>query len=264
MATNRITQTLELLKGRGHKALIGYLTAGDPDMATSERHMRTALENGVDILELGVPFSDPTADGPIIQAAGQRALRAGATLHQILELAGRLRQSFTAPMVLFSYANPLLAYGYDKVCAAAAAAGLDGLLVVDMPLEEAAELRPHLQRHGLLHIQLVAPTTPPARAQAILAQAAGFVYYISVKGVTGTRADLAADLGAHIAELRQYTAQPIAVGFGISNGSQARAAAAHADAVVVGSALVRAAQEDRLADLVRELAAALRGPTAAD
>ena len=258
---NRIISTLDALRRQEKKALIAYLTAGDPDLETSECNIRTAFDNGVDILELGFPFSDPTADGPTIQAASQRALRSGTTLNKILGLARRLRASYEMPIVLFSYANPLWIYGYARICADAAAAGIDGLLVVDMPFEESSELRKHMQQHGLLFIQLVAPTTPMTRVEEILAQANGFVYYILVKGVTGAREQLDSTVGAHIAELRQRTKLPIAVGFGISNGRQAREAAAYADAVVVGSALIRAAQAGKLAPLVRELAAAVHGHT---
>ncbi len=256
---NRITQTFQTLRRQGRKALIGYLTAGDPDLPTSERNIRLALANGVDLLEIGVPFSDPTADGPAIQAAGQRALKAGTNLKKILGLAARLRRSFKAPLILFSYANPLFRYGYDKLCRDAKRAGLDGLLVVDLPYEESTELRGLMQRHGLLFIQLIAPTTSPARVRRLLAQADGFVYYILVKGVTGVRKRLTPSIKQNIDRLRTCTDLPIAAGFGISDGAQARAAARHADAVVVGSALVEAASKGRLAKLVRELAAAIHG-----
>lgn len=254
---------------QGRKALIGYLTAGDPDLKTSERNIRLALANGLDILELGVPFSDPTADGPVIQAAGQRALASGANLKQILAMAARLRRSFKTPMILFSYANPLFRYGYNALCRDAARAGIDGLLVVDLPYEESAELRTPMKRHGLLFIQLIAPTTSPERARRLLAEADGFVYYILVKGVTGLRkrrvlppqADppMAENTKKNIDRLRTCTDLPIAAGFGIGDGAQAREAARHADAVVVGSALVEAARKGRLAELVRELAAAVHG-----
>lgn len=256
---NRITTTLEVLKGQGKKALIGYLTVGDPDLAASERNIRTAIENGVDIMELGVPFSDPTADGPTIQEAGQRALRAGTTLKKVMDLARHLRSGHDTPMVLFSYANPLCHYGYERLCADAAACGIDGLLVVDMPFEESEELRQYMRPHGLLLIQLIAPTTSLERAEKILAQADGFVYYILVKGITGAREQLDTSVGAHVAELRKRIHIPVAVGFGISNGRQAREAAALADAVVVGSALVQAARDGKLAALVRELAQAVHG-----
>jgi tryptophan synthase alpha chain len=254
---NRMGRTFERLHREGRKALVGFLMAGDPDIGTSEQHCRTALENGVDILELGVPFSDPTADGPVIQAAGQRALAAGTTLTQVLGMAARLRKDYEAPIVLFGYVNPLFSRGYARVCEEAAGAGVDALLVVDLPFEESGELRPHLDRHGLDFITLIAPTTPEERLRMILKDARGFVYYIMVKGVTGTRVRLAADVSHHLARLKQHTTLPVAAGFGVSSGEQARAAAQHADGVVVGSALVKAAQEKRLAELVRELRQAL-------
>ena len=256
---NRITQTFQTLRRQGRKALIGYLTTGDPDLKTSERNIRLALANGLDILELGVPFSDPTADGPAIQAAGQRALASGTNLKQILSLAARLRRSFKAPMILFSYANPLFRYGYAKLCRDAERAGIDGFLVVDLPFEEADELRAPMKRHGLLFIQLIAPTTSPERSRRLLAEADGFVYYILVKGVTGVRKRLVLNTKKNIDRLRTCTDLPIAAGFGISNGAQARKAARHADAVVVGSALVEAAGAGHLAKLVRELSTAVHG-----
>lgn len=254
---NRITRTFQTLRRQGRKALIGYLTAGDPNLPNSERNMRLALANGVDLLEIGIPFSDPTADGPAIQAAGQRALKAGTNLKKILGLAARLRRSFKTPLILFSYANPLFRYGYDALCRDAKHAGIDGLLVVDLPYEESAELRKTMKRHGLLFIQLIAPTTSPERVRRLLAQADGFVYYILVKGVTGARKQLTPKIKFNIDRLRTCTDLPIAAGFGISNGAQARVAAQHADAVVVGSALVEAASKGRLAKLVRELAAVI-------
>ncbi|MDP2990156.1 MAG: tryptophan synthase subunit alpha [Kiritimatiellota bacterium] len=256
---NRITQTFQTLRRQDRKALIGYLTTGDPDLKTSERNIRTALANGLDILELGVPFSDPTADGPAIQAAGQRALASGTNLKQILAMAARLRRSFKTPMILFSYANPLFRYGYAALCRDAARAGIDGFLVVDLPFEESAELRAPMKRHGLLFIQLIAPTTSPERARRLLAAADGFVYYILVKGVTGARKRLVLSIKKNIDRLRTCTDLPIAAGFGINDGAQARVAARHADAVVVGSALVEAARAGRLAELIRELAAAVHG-----
>ncbi len=256
---NRITGMFEAAKKEGRKALVGYLTAGDPDLVASERAMRAALENGVDLLEIGVPFSDPTADGPAIQAAGARALKAGATLGGIIGMAGRLRAASEAPMILFSYANPLFHYGYERVADAALAAGVDGFLVVDMPFEESGEFEPILAARGLCLIPLVAPTTPEQRMREILRNAGGFVYYIMVKGVTGRRTDVPPDVKEHIEALRRCTKLPIAAGFGVGNAAQAKAAAAHADAVVVGSALVEAAARGRLEELVRELAGAIRG-----
>lgn len=256
---NRIGATFEKLRQEGRKGLVGYLTAGDPDPEKSEAHVRCALENGVDVLELGVPFSDPTADGPTIQAASQRALASGMTVEKVLRMVESLRRDFDTPIVLFGYANPFFRYGYEVLCAEAASAGVDAFLVVDLPCEEAKPMRKHLDKNGLCLIPLIAPTTPLERAAEILAHADGFVYYIMVTGVTGARDELAAGLPEHVAGVRTCTDLPIAVGFGISNGEQARQAGRHADAVVVGSALVRAAQAGTLVPLVRELRAAL-GP----
>ena len=253
----RIEQTFERLHKQGKKALVGFLMAGDPDLETSEQSCRTALENGVDILELGVPFSDPTADGPVVQAAGQRALAAGTTLSKVLGMAKRLRKDYAAPIVLFGYVNPLFSHGYARVSEEAAGAGVDALLVVDLPFEESGELREHLDRQGLAFITLVAPTTPEDRLRMILKGARGFVYYIMVKGVTGTRTVLATDVAGHLARLKKVTSLPVVAGFGVSSGTQARDAAQYAEGVVVGSALIKAAEENRLAGFVKELRQAL-------
>lgn len=250
---NRLDDKFAELKAAGRKGLVGYMTAGDPDAETSYRDLRTVVDGGVDVLELGVPFSDPTADGPTIQAAALRALANGMNLAKCLELVRRLRKDTSIPIILFGYANPFFRYGYAKLCADAAAAGVDGLLVVDLPFEESDELRVHMDAHDLALIPLIAPTTPKARAAEILKSARGFVYYIMVTGVTGARTTVAVDIAAHTAALRACTDLPIAAGFGVSNGAQARRAAEAADAVVVGSALVRAAREGSLAALVKEL-----------
>ncbi len=256
---NRIDRCFEQLKTQGRKGLVGYLTAGDPDMETSERDIRMALDAGVDILELGVPFSDPTADGPVIQAAAQRALASGTSLQAILEMVARLREDYPRqPMVLFGYTNPFFRYGYELLCADAAGVGIDGLLTVDLPFEESHELRQYTEPQDLAFIPLIAPVTPRERMARILKASSGFVYYIMVTGVTGAREALAANLQERMQVLRAVTDLPVAAGFGVGSGAQARAIAAHADAVVVGSALVKAARERRLDALVRELAAALR------
>lgn len=254
---NRIGTTFERLRREGNKGLVGYLTAGDPDLETSERNIRDAIEAGLDVLELGVPFSDPTADGPTIQAAAHRALAAGMTPRTCLGLVERLRRDYDLPIILFGYLNPFFIYGYESLCADAAAAGVDGFLAVDLPAEERAELDEPARAAGLDLIPLVAPTTPPERLPLVLDGVRGFVYYVMVKGVTGARAATAVDVDEHVATLREYTDLPIAVGFGVSDGPQAAAAGRAADAVVVGSALVRAASEGRVAPLVRELASAL-------
>ena len=254
---NRITKKFEELKKAGRKGLIGYLTAGDPNPAESEKNIRVAIESGLDILELGVPFSDPTADGPTIQQATYRALAAGMNVRKALQMVASLRRDFDLPIILFGYTNPFFRYGYEKICADAAKAGVDGMLVVDLPFEEQDELASHMERNGLFLIPLIAPTTPKARAAMILEKAQGFMYYIMVTGVTGVRDELAADVARHEGELRECTDLPIAVGFGVSNGEQARGAAKSADAVVAGSALIQAACEGKLEILVRELSNAL-------
>jgi tryptophan synthase alpha chain len=254
---NRIEQKFQELKKAGRKGLVGYLTAGDPSPEESERNIRAAIESGLDVLELGMPFSDPTADGPTIQAASHRALKAGMTLPRALQMVRDLRRDCDVPIVLFGYVNPLFRRGYARVCAEAAEAGVDGMLVVDLPFEEKDELCAHLDRSGVFFIPLVAPTTSTARAAKVLLRAQGFVYYIMVKGVTGARQGLAADLASQVSRLRGCTRLPIAVGFGIQGGEQARAAAQAADAVVVGSALVEAARKGTLGALVKELRQAL-------
>ena len=256
---NRIDQRFVELKAAGRKGLVGYLTAGDPTLEQSEAAIREALTAGVDVLELGVPFSDPTADGPTIQAAAKRALDGGTTLVGVLAMVRRLRADFDTPIVLFGYANPFLAYGYERLCADAAAAGVDGFLVVDLPYEEVGELKPFADAAGLHVIPLVAPTTPPERMSEILASAGGFVYYIMVTGVTGARVAMADDVAERVALVRAATDLPVAVGFGVSNGAQAAQVGAGADAVVVGSALVKAATQGELGPLVEELATALHG-----
>ena len=254
---SRFEQTFERLAVEGRKALVGFLVAGDPDMETSERHCREALASGVDILELGMPFSDPTADGPVIQAAGRRSLAAGTTVARVLTMAKRLRHESLAPIVLFGYVNPFFSYGYERLAQDAADAGVDAFLVVDLPFEESGEFKCHLDRVGLDFITLIAPTTPAGRLKTILKDARGFVYYIMVKGVTGARTEVSADVSGHLARLKKHTRLPVAAGFGVSNGPQAREAARHAEGVVVGSALVKAADEGRLPDLVTEIRQAL-------
>ena len=254
---SRIDTTFQRLRQAGRKGLIGYLTAGDPDLETSLKDLRSAIASGIDLLELGVPFSDATADGPTIQEASQRALASGMTVGGALDIVRELRRDQELPIVLFGYANPFYRYGFERLARDAAGAGADGLLVVDMPFEESTELRRCLKAAGLAFIYLAAPTTPPDRARLMLRDATGFVYYIMVTGVTGARDDLAPDVAEHVATLRRCTSLPVAVGFGISRGEQARAAGAAADAVVVGSALIKAARDGRLAALVDELRAGL-------
>ena len=237
--TGRIEAKFSGLKQKGRKAFVAYLTAGDPDLATTAELIPALEAAGVDILEIGVPFSDPTADGPAIQAASQRALKKGATLEKILKMIGALRRFSGIPIVLFGYYNPILSYGPERFASDAAAAGVDGILVVDLPPEEADELRRYTDPAGLAFISLIAPTTDSERARKILRRAMGFVYYISITGVTGTAVPSPDDVKRDVERLKAMTDLPIAVGFGISTPDQAAAMAPLADGVVVGSALVR-------------------------
>jgi len=254
---NRIDARMEALRAAGRKGFVAFLTAGDPEPVQSEADIRAALDHGVDILELGVPFSDPTADGPVIQAASLRAVAQGMNLEKVLDLVRRLRQDYDQPIVLFGYVNLFFRYGYERLARDAAAAGVDGILVVDLPYEERGEIAGHLAAHGLHRIALAAPTTPTERLRLILSDAGGFVYYIMVTGVTGARQSVREDLGSRLAVLRSVTDLPVAVGFGVSDGSQAAAVAAAADAVVVGSALITAAREGRLVEVVQDIRAGI-------
>lgn len=240
---SRIELTMEALRQRGEKALITYLTVGDPDLATSERVIHALVEGGADLLELGFPFSDPMADGPTIQAAAERSLAAGTTLRGVLELVARVRQHTNVPIVLMGYFNPVFRYGAEVFARDAAAAGVDGLLLVDLPPEEADELHPRLKSAGIDLITLLAPTTPDERVIRLAGQAEGFLYYVSMTGVTGTQKVDASAIAATVARVRRASPVPVAVGFGVTTPEDARAVAAFADAVVVGSALVKVIAE---------------------
>jgi tryptophan synthase alpha chain len=235
----RIEVRFEALKKEGRKAFVAYLTAGDPDLKTTAKLIPALEAAGVDIVEIGVPFSDPTADGTAIQAASQRALKQGVTLAKILAMIASLRRKSEIPIVLFGYYNPILSYGPEKFAADAKRSGVDGLLVVDLPPEEADELRRYTDPAGLAFITLIAPTTDPVRVAKILRGAAGFVYFISVTGVTGSAAPRTEDIRNGLAGIKRMTTLPIAVGFGISTPEQAAVIAPLADGIVVGSALIR-------------------------
>jgi tryptophan synthase alpha chain len=235
----RIEERFKALKKEGRKAFVVYVTAGYPDLEATANLIPGLEAAGVDIVEIGVPFSDPTADGPIIQAASQRALKQGTTLEKILAMIASLRRTSGIPIVLFGYYNPILSYGAEKFAADAAASGVDGILVVDLPPEESDELRHYTDPAGLAFITLIAPTTDPKRARKILRGAAGFVYFISVTGVTGTAAPRTKEIRRDLMRIKRMTTLPIAVGFGISTPEQAAAIAPLADGVVVGSAMVR-------------------------
>lgn len=265
---DRIQAIFEQCRQENRKALVAYVTVGNPDLPTSEKLIENVIESGADIIELGVPFSDPMADGPVIQKAGQVALKAGTTLAGIIEIAGRISKKYPAvPLVLFSYYNVLLAYGMDKLGEACRSNGIDAWLVVDVPLEEREEIQPMADKYGISLIPLIAPTTPLDRAEKILSGVRGFVYYITVKGVTGARAQLPPELAGRLEEIRKISPIPVVAGFGIASPEMAAVTARHADGIVVGSALVRIMDDvpDReqglkaSADFVAGLAKALRG-----
>ena len=219
--------------------LVVYLTAGDPDLATTREIALAAIDNGADVIELGVPFSDPLADGPVIQRASERAVARGTRLSDVLALAKELRTARPeCGLVLFSYLNPVVRMGLKRFCAAARDAGADGVLLTDMIVEEAVEYLAEMQANDLAPIFLAAPTSPDARLKAIGEASKGFVYAISRVGITGTRDTVASDAPALVARLRQFTKLPIAVGFGISNAAHVKAVGEFADAAIVGSALV--------------------------
>ena len=225
-------------------AFIPYLTAGDPDLGTTVRLLEALTLGGADIIELGVPFSDPIADGPVNQRAAVRALAAGTTLSGILDLVAGCREKLGVPVVLFTYFNPILARGVESFAEQAAASGVDGVLCVDLPPEEAAgELQPALLCAGVAPVFLLAPTSTRAREKAVAAASKGFVYYVSRTGVTGTREELEPDLVRHAKQLRRRLKLPLAVGFGISTPEQVEVVGRVADGVVVGSALVRIVEE---------------------
>jgi tryptophan synthase alpha chain len=261
-AHGRITAKFAELRARDEAALIPFIVAGDPNLDRTAELVLELEARGADLIELGVPFSDPMADGPANQRAAARGLAAGATLSAILSMVTELRRRTEIPMILFGYYNPIFRYGCDRLCADAARAGIDGLLVVDLPPEEAQELARPARATALEIIYLLAPTTPLERGRVIARSASGFLYYVSVAGVTGARTDLAQDLRANVRELRTVTSLPIGVGFGISTAAQAREVATFADAVVVGSAISLMietyAHSDQLVEIVGDFAATLK------
>ena len=240
MTATRIARRFAALKSEGRAGLVTYIMAGDPDPATSLALLRGLPEAGADLIEFGMPFSDPMADGPAIQAAGLRALKAGMTLRGTLDLVRQFRAANDAtPIILMGYYNPIYRYSVAPFLADAKAAGVDGLIVVDLPPEEDEELcRPALAA-GIDFIRLTAPTTDEARLPVVLDRASGFVYYVSIAGITGTKSAEAADVALAVARLRRHTDLPVAVGFGIKTPAQAEAVARVADAAVVGTALVQ-------------------------
>jgi tryptophan synthase alpha chain len=238
--TSRIARRFAALRTEGRAGLAAFLTAGDPDPETSARLFAELAPAGADLIEIGMPFSDPMADGPVIQEAGQRALRQGMNLRRTLSLVQRLRGADEAtPIVLMGYYNPIYRYGAEAFSRDAVAAGVDGVIVVDLPPEEDAELAGPARAAGLDLVRLATPTSDEKRLPRILEHASGFIYYVAVAGITGTRSADAAEVAAAVTRLRRFTDLPIAVGFGIRTAEQAAAVARAADAAVVGTALVQ-------------------------
>lgn len=251
---NRIDETFARLRSAREKGFIAYIGAGDPDLAATARLAVEFEKAGVDIIELGVPFSDPLADGLVNQLAAQRGLESGTTPKKVLEMVRQARERVSVPIVLYVYFNLLHRFGLERFVAAAAAAGIDGLLILDLPPEESMNYEALMAAAGLCPIYLVAPTTPDERIALIAPRARGFIYYVSREGVTGMQAKVSESIAAMTEKIRRHAALPIAVGFGISNPEQARLVAAHAEAVVVGSAIVNEiARHGRSSELVREV-----------
>jgi tryptophan synthase alpha chain len=271
--SGRIRARFDALKAEGRGGLVTFLTAGDPDFETSAEILAGLAGAGTDLIELGIPFSDPMADGPAIQLANQRALAQGMTLQRTLELVRVLRRSDErTPVVLMGYFNPIYSYGVERFLEDARAAGVDGLIVVDLPPEEDPELCVPALKTGLNFIRLAAPTTDDKRLPAVLTNTSGFLYYVSIAGITGTRAAAEREVSEAVQRLKRHTDLPVAVGFGIKTPDQAAAIARVSDAAVVGSALVEAIQDNLDADgrptggcvqaaldTVRGLAAGVRG-----
>jgi tryptophan synthase alpha chain len=273
----RIDRRFAELKREGRAGLVTFITVGDPDYETSLAILKKLPQAGADIIELGMPFSDPMADGLAIQASSQRALQAGHTMKNTLSAVKSFRENDNStPLVLMGYYNPIYVYPVDRFVADAVAAGADGLIVVDVPPEEDAELRPAATAAGLSFIRLATPTTDAKRLPAVLANTSGFVYYVSIAGITGTKAPDLAEVAGHVGRIKTHTDLPIAVGFGIKTEEQVSKLARVAEGVVVGSALVTAiaesldkdghatrATERDVLGLVERLAAALRRPAEA-
>ncbi|MCS7178141.1 MAG: tryptophan synthase subunit alpha [Anaerolineae bacterium] len=265
---DRIAGVFATTRGQGRAALMPYLTLGYPSPEMTVPLIRAVIGAGADMLELGIPFSDPLADGPTIQRATHRALQQGMTVARCLEMVAALRQEgVSVPLVLMSYYNPILAYGEAAFCRAAQEVGADGLIVPDLPPEEGAALESGCRSHGLALVYLLAPTSTPKRIRLVAERSAGFIYLVSVTGTTGAREHLPPDLEAFIQRVRAVTEKPLAVGFGIASREQARAVGALADGVIVGSALIQVVEQGGIAGasaFVADLRSALnctgRGP----
>ena len=258
---SRIEEVFAGLRASGRRGLVPYITAGDPHPRHTVSLMHALVEGGADLIELGVPFSDPMADGPVIQLACERALAHGTNLAQVIAMVAQFRRrDRTTPVVLMGYLNPIESMGLEAFARRASAAGVDGVLVVDLSVEEAPDFAPALRAHGLDCIFLVAPTSPPARIEAISREGSGYLYYVSLKGVTGARSLDVGQVRRKLAEIRRHTRLPVAVGFGVRDAKTAAQVGAVADAVIVGSALVSeiARKSSRPAGLAQTLSGKLR------
>ncbi|MFH1626028.1 MAG: tryptophan synthase subunit alpha [Pseudomonadota bacterium] len=240
----RISKVFQKLRSRHGKALIPYITAGDPSLELTKKLIVQLEESGADMIELGVPFSDPMADGPTIQRASERALANNVSLKDVLDLVGEIRMYTEIPIILFGYYNSFFIYGAEKFAKDAEHAGVDGVLVLDLPPEEADELKVYIDKAGLDIIFLLAPTSTEDRISLITKKASGFIYYVSVTGVTGARTSLDLHIEEHVSKVKQFTDLPVAVGFGISTPEQASMVATWADGVIVGSAIVKTIEEN--------------------
>jgi tryptophan synthase alpha chain len=257
----RISQLFSDLKQRGKKGLVAYLTAGDPTPDRTPALVEALVRGGADLIELGVPFSDPVGDGPVIQRAGERALAAGTTLKRVLQIASEIRERSDVPLLLFTYLNPLVRYGFDRLACDAKACGIDGCLLIDAGIEEAGEYVTTMRANNLDTVFLAAPTSTPQRMKRIAEYSSGFVYLVSRTGVTGERESLSGQAGPLVAAMRAVTTLPLAVGFGISKPEHVAELGATVEAVVVGSAIVRMIERNvdnpslelQLESFVREL-----------
>ena len=262
---NRIDQRFAKLREEGGTALIPFLTAGDPDLETSEALILTMAEAGADIIEIGVPFSDPTAEGPTIQRSSKRALDQGTSLRGILQMVSRLRDRVEQPLVLMGYANPIHAMGAEAFATAAAEVGVDGIIIPDLTPEDGAPYLDPSRKAGIHPILLAAPTTRPGRLEMLVRETRGFLYYVSLQGVTGARSDLAQGIEAKVKQAQALSEMPVCVGFGIGTPEQAAEIGAYADGVVIGSAIVdriegadsKAAAIDSVGQFIRDLKAAI-------
>jgi len=263
----RIAERFAALRARGERALVPFVTAGDPDLAATQSLVLALVQAGADLVEIGIPFSDPLGDGPVIQRANERALRSGSSLRRVLELVKTLRPQVEVPLVLMGYTNPILAMGEKRFAEAASAVGVDGVIVIDLPPEEGETLFGALAGAGVDAVLLAAPTTQPRRLSMLAERTRGFLYYVSLTGVTGARSELARDIGESVRRIRAFSDVPVCVGFGVSTPEHVRELGRLADGVAVGSALIEAIQRaapgtaiDAAARFVAALKAPLRAP----